>query len=241
MNTGSKWQRNYRLVIFEPIDITNTGINPVLIKNKTYQALTIESPITLQFSIGRGQNIGVGQLSATIYNLGLKTREKIFHDPWDTQTAVRIQLFIGYGQKLTLAFDGYIRSAMSYRSRSEVLTEITAYESDPLNPFISLSLAPGTTLEEAVSEVIDKYMVFEEKGYIEASELTFERGLVMHGSAGYVLKSLTKGKAQNDRGVINVLGDKEAFEADVPLINASTGLMETPKRFNALLEASITM
>lgn len=242
---GKKFGRNYRLVVYDPIDIVDSSgkfiPGAIAVRNATTDAVTIEYPLTMWFSMSRGISTGFGTCQISAYNLGNNTRERIFHDPYDIGTFRRVQLYVGYGENLSLIFDGRIMAAYSSHSRTQIITHIKAEEIDPYNPFVSFNMPPGTTKEDVIRKVIENYLVFEDVGIIRVPRETYERGIALSGKAMYVLNKLSGGRAYIETGAINVLQDSDALIGYVPILSSGTGLLGTPKRYEAFLEASVIM
>lgn len=229
--------RNYRLVIYEPI----VGSSSVIFETYASPAVEIEFPITINFNFVSGENLGFPSFSARIYNLSPSTRQKIFRDPYEDRATnfVRCEFFAGYNDNLRLLFNGSIISAFSYREGKEVVTEINCQSVIPFNPFVSVTLAEGVTNKEAIEYVITNYAPSNNVGTISVPSIINARGLTLTGSAGLVIKKLAQGKEFYDGMTINVLQDDEVFEASVPVLDDSTGLLGTPRLYDRLLQCDL--
>lgn len=226
------------MVVYRPIDLVRFSE----MKEPDFRSvpsIEVAYPFSIQFSIGRGIGTGVGNLRATIYNLGQETRNHIYHDIFDVQNVMRIQLFAGYGDGLSLLFDGRMLSAYSTRRGTEIVTEMEATETIPVNDYVELALPEGISQEEAIIQFIDAHLTYLDRGEISVPQYRFKRGFYMSGSCAYILKRLADGNQIIDRRTVRVLGDEDAIDGIVPLIDSSTGLLGTPKRYDSYMRADV--
>lgn len=228
-----KWGRRYRLVVWKPTKASTANVGNL----NGNDFITIEYPIGLEFSVSRGIDVGLyGNAELTLYNLSETNRNYIYHDTIDLGTWQRIQLFVGYGDRLSLIFDGKAQSAYSYRRGTEIVTKISAIETMFLNPLVRLTLPADSTNKTAIKSVFADYVSYEKQGVVSVTEETYSRGLTLADTTWIVLRKLTNDKVFIDKGTINAIQDDEAFNGWVNVISSDTGLLETPMVFGRMLQ-----
>lgn len=198
--------------------------------------ITISPPFTIEFNIERSANSGLNTMEIRIYNLQPDTRVHIQHDPFKTDVYQRIELRAGYSGDLPIIFKGNIWEANSYREGSNIITSITCFDGglDTITQRSFFSLEQGTTLKDAVMTMINQFPNVT-VGKIGAIEGTPQRPLVVDGNTWEQIKKYTTqtGTGANcfiDLEKVNVLSQNEVIGAEVPVIDADTGLLETPRR-----------
>lgn len=215
--------------VYRPVESVQAAKEPV-------DYVEITDPITLEFSVSRGVNAGYfATLNAKLYNLNSDTRRFMFFDVYDLSRYMRIQLEVGYGNTLSLIFDGRAQFVHSQRSGTEVTTTILAMERDFLNPTVSRTFAAGCTTNEIITTIIDEYLELSQAGVIDIDNQKHSRAYSATGGAYYILNKISGGKINQVGRVINAIRDNQAFKGSVPVINASTGLLGTPERAEAFL------
>lgn len=221
MSISGKFQRNYRLDIFTPEG----------------DRITIQSPLSIEFTITRNTRASANKAYITLYNLGLSTRSRIFKDRYSTTEYFRVILTAGYGRRLHTVFTGNILEAYSYRDQTEWVTVIDAYDGlDAIqNSNILQSITRGTPLRDIARTVIQTMTnaVSGALGSPVDGELT--RGNVLAGRSTDVLSELTDGQWFIDLETVNVLANNEVLPGLVTSLDPST-LLQTPRRRDAMLE-----
>lgn len=225
-----KLGRNYKLVV------ERTDGNTV----------TIQLPFTIEFDIHRNSLSSANVGSFRIYNLSPDNRNLIRKDQYDFDDIRRVSFFAGYGDKLSLAFQGNISQAWSVREGVDFITQIESYDGGFafVNSIASNSF-PRNTLESSVIDSIARSMPGLQVGAIGDYSGQLNRGNTYSGPSTQILTELTGGGFFVDNGKIFCLKPDECVDGDIPLINASSGLLNTPVKeqtyinFEMLFEPSL--
>lgn len=214
-----KFQRNYRLTV----------------QADDGELITIESPLTLNFSIERSTMSSINSAQMTVLNLSKKVRSRIFQDRFGNVQYKRVVLQAGYGKQLSTVFIGNIFQANSFRNGNDIVTFIDARDGGfDTTGSITSRTVEGGTVKETVSSLIAEFDNVTE-GKIGTIEGEFKKPVVLDGNTFELIKKYTKGRAFIDLEELNVLGDNEVIEGDVPLLTSANGLLSTPRREDAYL------
>lgn len=211
--------------------------------NNRQEILT--DPISLEFDVTKTtQSQNVSRI--TIYNLHGATREAIYQDRLllDINPNLKwLTLEAGYGDNykkgLPLVTWGYIQECHSQRSGVDFVTTIDVTDPDILTQYCGVTFEAGTTYKEAYKYLISQLpsLKIGETGILEGA---FTIPTVFDGNVFVLINKLTGRHTFIDNGVINTLNDNETLsDYGCYYIAADTGLLETPKRYDHILEISM--
>lgn len=216
-----KFNRKYRLTI----DL-NDGSG----------AIIVEPPFTIEFNIQRAAMASVNSMSLAIYNLSEKTRSRIFQDRYQIGSYKRITLEAGYGESLTQVYSGSIFQAHSELAGPDIKTNIVSRDGyfDAVSTQSNRSFAAGTTLRGLLSDLTGDFPNLK-KGSIGGDDITFDRPVTVEGNTYETIKKYSRNQVFIDNERVNVLNPNQVIDRPVFLMNADTGLLETPKREDTFL------
>jgi len=228
MNLPNKFQCHYRLTL----QWEENG--------EVFHAV-VTDPITIHFNVTKAVLSDVNSAIITIYNLDAVTRESIYQDKLLLNPTKRKMLTLeaGYGESLTLVCLGYIQQCYSERQGTDFITEIEVLDPDVLTQYTSVTFDAGTTFDEAYKFLVSQFPNLKQ-GECGVLNGTFNSPTVFEGNGFWVINELTGGHTFVDNGVINTLNDNEVLEGyQTYLISDETGLLDTPKRYDAILEINM--
>lgn len=216
-----KFGRNYRLIIQ-----TN---------DSNEEAIIIEPPITLQFTINRSTMGTLNSMRLQIMNLSEKTRNKIFQDRFNPKVYKKIILQAGYNN-LSNIFIGNIYNARSFRANTEIVTFIYATDGgfDTANTLSNGTIQKQTSYKDFLVALVNSFPNLKQ-GKLTEIEGEFRRPAIVNGNSFELIRKYSNNKAYIDLETINILNDSDVIEGDVPLLNSETGLLGTPDRADAYL------
>ena len=226
MNLQNKFQCHYRLILQWPENNNQIG-----------QAIVSE-PITINFHIKKSLFQQTNTASITIYNLDAGTRESIYQDRLllNTIHEKSVTLLAGYGDSLTTCLFGHIQQCYSERVGTDMVTTIDVIDPDILTQYTSVTFEAGTTYKEAIDYLTSQFPNLKQ-GEVGNFQGEFKTPTIFDGNSFSTLNELTAGHSFVDNGVLNTLNDNEMLSNyDVYLIQSDTGLLGTPKRYEAVLE-----
>lgn len=241
-----KLQRIYQLAVqvgnYKPISTTG-----FLADKLTADTVLITSPLTLNFNIVRNTLASSNRATFTIRNLASDTRRQIFHDRIQTQDFKQIKLQAGYeGQSpLPTIFQGNQMQAYSWREGVDWVTEIEAFDGGfgILNGQVAQTVPSGWNLQQIIKSVFATipHIGIGSIGDVEAGS---SRGITLMGNSWDVAGQIATGQNAQcfiDNEQANFLTRDEyiAGPAGLTVISNDTGLLETPRRSNVLLEVKM--
>ena len=207
---------------------------------KDYIAV-VKDPVSIQFQVSKALMQSTNTATITIYNLDGSTRESIYQDRliFETNKRKMLSLEAGYGDTLTLVCLGYIQQCYSERVGTDMVTTIEVLDPDILSEYTSVTFEAGTTFEEAYKYLASQLPSLQigELGNLKGE---FKTPTIFEGNAFVAINKLTGGHTFIDNGKINTLNDNETLSNyGAYLIASETGLLGTPKRYDAVLEINM--
>lgn len=240
-----KFGRTYSMTIQTPSFGVVNGIR-VPIQTGGQNGVTINFPLTLELEINRNTLASCNTASFRIYNMREDTRRQIFQDRYETTTYRQIVLRAGYDSDPTpsIIFRGNLRSAYSHRQKENWITEIEAFDGGfgVQNGQVGLTIPAGYDLKNVVRSLIQGMPNVSLGAIGEIGGVQSARGIVVNGSAWAALNQIAPdAQVFIDNEVANVIGKNEyvIFPGEPYLIEASSGLLETPRRYDRLLDVPI--
>ncbi len=202
------------------------------------QALEIQNPFTVKFSVDRSIYAGLNSLDIDIYNLSPKNRNLLFQDVYGDRDGNyrNVILESGYqGQGMSVIFNGNVWSAYSKRNGVDVITHIYAIDGlSTQSGMINTTLKSGTTAQEVIQAAAGQLKDLK-TGTMNIPDHTFDRPVVLAGNAYKILKTYSDDNVFVDMKTIHIMKPNDAIEGVIPLITDSSGLLATPERQDATL------
>lgn len=203
----------------------------LLVQKKDGTTLSVQRPFTVEFDIHRNSLSSANVAQFRIFNLAPNTRDQVRKDRIDFGDQRTITFQAGYGKNLPLAFTGNITQSWSVREGVNMITQIECFDGGfaYINAITDQSFPSGTPQSSIVSSLVDnlkKYGV--QPGAIGNYEGQISRGNVVSGSTTDNLKEITGGGFFIDNGKANCLRENECLESELIVINAKSGLLNTP-------------
>lgn len=202
----------------------------------------INYPLTINFDISRNTLAQANTGTFSIVNLAEKTRKQIYHDRYQTLDYRHIKFQAGYEDMVPLpvCFQGDIRQASSVRKGTDFVTTIEAFDGGfaMMNAQTSVSAPAGTNMRDILGSILQAMAPQNvQKGAVGGFSGQSERGFSAAGNAWEIanrLASADDGYAYIDNEVANALkvGEYVKSDGETLRVNAQTGLLGTPVRFN---------
>lgn len=219
----SKFQRSFRI----EIDLGDGS-----------DTIIITPPMTVKFTVSRRYQSSLNTLQLSIYNLGKEFRRRIFKDFFDARNRNKknIRFFAGY-KELSLMFEGSIWEAYSQRDGTDIITNIYAKSGawDIQQTQTYQTLEKGLSVKEILEYLIGEFIDLK-KGAVGDNGEIVQRPVVLNGSTYELLKKYSDNKVMIDNGRIYVLQDNEVIEGNLNVISKDTGLLETPRRTEGIIQ-----
>jgi hypothetical protein len=213
-------------------------------------AIVIKNPFTLVLNIERKALATVNNANFQIYNLNPATRTALYKDYTDLLCMRRITLKAGYASQgsLSVIFDGNIKWCTSYRKQgsNNFITEIEAFDwaFPVVNAYTNTTFTGNNgvvPINKIVSQCVDDICAMGpsgqqvKRGYIHNFIDSNKNPITAYNqtisdSSWKALQHWSRGAAFIDNGQLNILTDDECYTGSFTTINASTGLLGSPKR-----------
>lgn len=208
-------------------------------------------PFTLRFWVKRDISANLNNTSIDIFNLSRANRKRIYQDRWNLQENVingvpvgrrSVKLEIGYDQLYTV-YEGDILSASSSREGTNIVTRIEGMTGvfDVASSQVNATLAPGP-LAALFSYMVSQFPSLS-LGYIGSWPAILPRDTVLNGNTWDLIRQYSNGNCFIDNGKIYILQPDEALGmgSQIPVIDSSTGILETPRREQSYLSVTTLM
>lgn len=231
----SKWGRSFKITI-----TMYTGA-----------VIIIQPPFTIRFNVNRAAAASLNTLDLDIYNLAPATRDQLLQDPFIMGANQRstIKFEAGYiGSPLSVIYQGTVFSCNSARSGVDIITSLHSTDGgwDIARNFIFQSAGGKPNYKTILSTLANTFAPNLTVGAITGNiEGVFQRPVVLEGNVYNLLQKYSDNKCFIDLERIYILKDNEILSGTIPLINADTGLLDTPRRddtyltFSTLFEPTI--
>lgn len=203
----------------------------ILIDTIDDRTIEIKDPFTIEFSCKRNNLASANTANFKIYNLGLKTRDSIYKDKYDTLIYRKVEFKAGYTDDAPVIFRGNIQEASSMRNGVDVVTEIVAYDGGDAitNSFSAVTVEKGDSKENVLATLVNDLKNVQGSTIGTFTE-TNKRGKVLFGNTATIIKNETDDNFFIDNEKAILLNRDEAIDGDILLINAQSGLLESPQR-----------
>jgi hypothetical protein len=213
-------------------------------KSESDEHVEIEPPFTLEFNVMRSINGSANTGSFTIYNLNPTTRKQMYKDPFFLEYRA-IQLFAGYDdgeqKMLPMLFNGFMNTGSSVRQGVDFHTAIEAYDgamamTEGMN---KQTWAAGKPLSENLLGLMKNLPGIAGATIGAGYDQKSQRGETMFGNPVEHLKMVSRNRFFIDKNHAYILRDDEILPGDIGAIDATTGLIGTPRKNSKVLEVEL--
>ncbi len=214
----------------------------LIIKTNTGEAIIIRNPIRIQFDAVKSVDAGLNSCRVRIYNLSKDKRKKLVKDDTDTTNKLEFLLKAGYNKIETL-FKGFVLECFSEKSGADIVTTAVSMDGlvDAQGSYTSTTVKKGDAIN-----VILKDMPNTTRARISDRPVVNRAKVLVGNSLKLVENNLKDDETYYiDEGKLYIIKQNEVVSDIIPLVNASTGLLNTPTKkkyevtFNTLLNPSI--
>lgn len=225
---ANKFQCHYRL----QVSWTAENGQPMLAE--------VSDPVTIKFSVSKVQFQSDNSAQIIVTNMDGGTREALYQDRliFGTNRQIKKMLVLdaGYGGTLVTICKGWISECYSVRKGTDVETIIEVIDPDILSEYCSITFDAGTSFEEAY-KYLTAQMPSLQVGEMGELRGEFKTPVTFNGNTFVAINKLTGQHTFIENGVIHTLQDNETLsDYGCYLIQSETGLLETPRRREAILE-----
>lgn len=208
--------------------------------------ITVAYPLTVMFHVSRNTLASANTGSFRIFNLSEKNRMLILKDRWSPEIYRQIIVYAGYQSepKLPIIFQGNILSAQSYREGVDWITEIEALDGGNgiITSQVSNTWPRLTPIRQVFLDTI-KSMNNLTLGAVGEFTDKSDRGVTLAGNSWDLINKKVgdDGVAFVDKEQVYILKNNEYKNSSglVRVINAESGLLGTPRRYDKTLQIPI--
>lgn len=216
------------------------------VETATKNNVSVALPYSAEFTVSRNSLAAANTASFKLYNLKQDTRNLIFHDAFDVLTRRAVQFFAGYKGFVPLIFNGTLLSAQSYRVGSDMVTEINAQDGafQMVNGFVSTTQVVGQSDKELLRLLSENLPQIKGRPVIGDFPKVSSRGTVLFGNTWNLIQEMSGGQAFIDNGEVRIIKQDEYLKesgSNIPVINSSTGLLESPRRSTGNLYVEVNL
>lgn len=234
----TKFGLNYKITI--QIDPIAGATEP---SSQFNNAIVIEPPFTIDFNIHRSINATVNSMVLKIYNLSKTHQSDIFQDRFNpSRKQIRVEM--GYlSTGLSTVFVGDIFEANSAREGTDIITTIDARDGyfDTIKTIVNVTMKKDQTLQEIIIYLAQQFPNTKIGNITDSVGTTpYPREFVLEGNVYKQIEDLVGANPTIqqfiDLEVINIVGINEVvINPNFQLLDASTGLIQTPRRDQSFL------
>jgi hypothetical protein len=197
------------------------------------RAITIKPPLRITFDCQKSVTGGLNKLTLQIYNLKSDNRFKLAKDP-EEQKRIPIILKVGYLGQIETIFKGTVHKGENAGPSPDLVTTLECLDGgfDFINSFTSRSVKGK---EFAVDSIL-KDMPNTEKGKITPQNSLIRPKVLVGNSAKLIDQQLLENESWYiDDEKLYIIKENEVVSQFIPVVNAQTGLINTPQRQDARL------
>lgn len=207
------------------------------------QAVIVRPPMRISFDAQKSIFGGLNKLTLKIYNLIEQNRHKLAKDP-EEKKRIPVKLSVGYQGSLETIYKGTVHRGENARSGVDHITTIEGLDGgfDFLNSFTSRTVKGK---ELAVNAILSD-MPNTQKGKITAQNNLIRPKVLVGNSTKLIEQQLNDDETYYiEDEQLYIIKKNEVTSSFVPVVNARTGLINTPQRqnqkitFNTLMNPSI--
>jgi len=225
-----KWQRVYRL------QVETTPMSGIFTE--------LNLPFTCEFNITHSTNSQLNSAHFTVYNLSPFTRRKIFQDKFrlDDENFRMVIFSAGYGQpkQAGIVFMGNLWEAWSVREGVDVKTEMEAIDMlySVTNGVSNICFPAGATQQQVFRRLCADLPTSDTPFISPKFVGVYDRGLTIEGNTWDKLMELIgrTGQVYLYQNHPVIMKDDDVLSSPVMVINGESGLLDSPKRQEGLIE-----
>lgn len=213
MNSPSRFNRTYQLAVQVSDD----------------KAVVIGQPLRVVFTVDKSNTTSLNKANIKIYNLKPENRLALVKDS-DQKKKIGVELLVGYSGQNERIFKGTVHIGQNSREGPDMVTTLECQDGgyDFRYGFTSRTVPAG---KDPLDEIL-KDMPDTKKGAITKERpIAMTRPRVLVGNSYKTIGRTMKGQRWFvDDETLNVINDDEVVSDQIPIVEAASGLVNTPAR-----------
>lgn len=194
------------------------------------KAVVIRPPFRITFSADKTLDSSLNKMTVKIYNLSEENRQAIVKDA-DENKKLGVELLVGYKSGVEQIFKGSIHVGENAREGANIVTTLDCQDGgyDFRFSFTSKSIPANVDPLDAILEDMPNT----KRGKVTATRPVNTRPRVLVGNSYKLIgRTVDRQKWYIDDETVNIINDDEVISDFVPVVEAATGLINTPTREN---------
>lgn len=210
MVSQSRFERDYQLTV----------------QVSTDKAVVIKPPFRISFQADKNIKTSLNKLNVKIYNLSPDHRQAIVKDA-DEKKVLGVELQVGYKGSIERVFKGTIHVGQNQREGANMVTTLECQDG---GYDFHYSFTSKAVLNDPLSAILAD-MPNTTRGKITTERPVNTRPRVLVGNSYKLIgRLLDKQKYFIDDQALHVVNDTEVVSDLAPIVEAATGLINTPTR-----------
>jgi len=190
------------------------------------QAVVVRPPFRVVFSADKTSDPSLNKATIKIYNLAADNRLAVVKDE-NEKKKLGVELMVGYDGTVERIFKGSIHVGQNAREGADIVTTLECQDG---GFDFRYSFTSKSTRSDAVDAILED-MPNTTRGKITAQRPATTRPRVLVGNSYKLIgRTLRDQKWFIDDEALNVVADDEVISDFVPVVEARTGLINTPTR-----------
>lgn len=186
-------------------------------------------PLTIDYTITKNTEANTNTASFKIHNLNKTTRSNLYQERFNIGIKKVVTFYAGYNGQEKQVFKGYIMECYSERQGTEVITSMECWDIGIGEKWTAITFDKGTSFKDAYKHVAN-LIPDAEIGAIGELDGRFKVPTTFVGTPFEILNKITNYHTFIDNGCVNTLQNNECLDVPLYIINAKSGLLNTPQR-----------
>lgn len=198
----------------------------LIVQTSDSGAVVVQPPFRIAFTVDKTTDKTLNKANIKIYNLSAVNRDFLVKDADDTKK-IGVELLIGYGSKVERIFKGSVHVGAVAREGNDLVATLECQDGgyDFRNSYTSQTVK-GDPVNAILSDMPNT-----SKGKVTTNRTISNRPTVLVGNSYKLLGStLTGQRFFIDDEALNIINDDEVLSDVIPIVEAATGLLNTPVR-----------
>lgn len=200
----------------------------VVVRVRDMQTVTIKPPMRLSFDSAKSVAGGLNKLTARIYNLQQSNRLALVKDAEQIKR-IPLTFRVGYEGTMQLVFKGTVHRGLNFREGPDQVTELECLDGgfDFLNSFTARTVKGK---QRAIDAILGD-MPNTGKGKMSDQPVLVRPRVLMGASAKLIDDIVDSGESWYiDDEKLYIIKTDEVVSNFIPVVNAASGLLNTPTR-----------
>jgi hypothetical protein len=211
------------------------------VQNADGKTIAINMPFTCEFEIIRNTQSSANVCHFNVYNLSPKTRSQIRKDQYNSDDKRSFLFTAGYGNQIAVGFQGFVTQAFSQRQGTTMVTQIESFDGGyAFVNAVTDTQFPSGTPQLSIVDALAKNLGLTIGAIGKSYQGSIQLGNSYSGNTVDMLREVGGKEFFIDDGKVHMLSETEVIATpSIPIINAATGLLNTPLQENRYINVEM--